>query len=125
MQEVEDVMPRPDVDPARRLVEDQQIRPAQQRSRDEGALLLAAREVPDVPAEELADPQLVEADYEQGLRVWNKDMTVDPVAIQVVLDAIDDPKAKATKPAEFYDNALIQQVNRDYGSKLWPGEVKA
>ncbi|NJS14276.1 MAG: hypothetical protein HC788_06195 [Sphingopyxis sp.] len=51
-------------------------------------------------------------------------MTVDPVAIGVVLDASVDPKAKSADPKRFYDNSIIQQVNRDYAAKLFPGEVK-
>jgi hypothetical protein len=41
-----------------------------------------------------------------------------------VLDASADPKARTAKPADFYDNTVIQQVNRDYASKLFPNEVK-
>jgi NitT/TauT family transport system substrate-binding protein len=73
----------------------------------------------------ITDPKLTDFDYETGLKVWNKDMTINPAAIQVVLDATDDPKAKTAKPADFYDNTIIQQVNREYGSKLFPNDVKA
>jgi len=69
--------------------------------------------------------KLIDGDYQTGLQVWNKDMTINPAAIQVVLDATDDPKAKTAKPSEFYDNTLIQQVNREYGSKLFPNDIKA
>jgi hypothetical protein len=51
-------------------------------------------------------------------------MTVDPAAIRVVLDDSSDAKAKGADPKKFYDNTLIQAVNRDYASKLFPGEVK-
>ena len=51
-------------------------------------------------------------------------MTVDPVAIGVVLDASGDPKAKSADPKRFYDNALIQQVNREHAAKLFPGEIR-
>jgi ABC-type nitrate/sulfonate/bicarbonate transport system substrate-binding protein len=71
------------------------------------------------------DATLLDGDYQQGLMVWNKNLTVDPAAIQVVLDATDDPKAKTAKAADFYDNTLIQQVNRDYGSKIFPNDIKA
>src|SRR5712692_9626863 len=37
----------------------------------------------DMKYGQYSDPKLVEADYEQGLQGWNKDMTVDPSAIQV------------------------------------------
>jgi taurine transport system substrate-binding protein len=72
----------------------------------------------------IADSKILSENYQQGLRVWNKDMTVDPAAIRVVLDDSSDAKAKGADPKKFYDNTLIQAVNRDYASKLFPGEVK-
>jgi NitT/TauT family transport system substrate-binding protein len=78
----------------------------------------------DTKYNQLSDPKLADGDYEEGLQVWNKDLTVNPIAIQVVLDALSDPKAKTAKIDEFYDNTVIQKVNRDYGSKLFPGDVK-
>jgi ABC-type nitrate/sulfonate/bicarbonate transport system substrate-binding protein len=72
----------------------------------------------------ISDPKILSENYQQGLRVWNKDMTVDPAAIRVVLDDSSDAKAKSADPKRFYDNAIIQTVNRDYASKLFPGEVK-
>ena len=72
----------------------------------------------------ISDPKILAENYQQGLRVWNRDMTVDPVAIRVVLDDSSDAKAKSADPKRFYDNSLIQAVNRDYASKLFPGEVK-
>jgi hypothetical protein len=51
-------------------------------------------------------------------------MTVDPTAIRVVLDDSSDPKAKAADPKRFYNNSLIEAVNREYASKLFPGEIK-
>ena len=30
------------------------------------------------------DAKILNENYQQGLRVWNRDMTVDPVAIRVV-----------------------------------------
>ena len=72
----------------------------------------------------ISDPKILSENYQQGLRVWNKDMTVDPAAIRVVLDDSSDAKAKGADPKRFYDNALIQAVNRDYAAKLFPGEIK-
>src|SRR6266496_1191591 len=72
----------------------------------------------------ISEPKILAENYQQGLRVWNKDMTVDPAAIRVVLDDSSDPKAKSADPKRFYDNSLIQVVNREYASKLFPGEVK-
>jgi len=72
----------------------------------------------------ISDPKILAENYQQGLRVWNRDMTVDPVAIRVVLDDSSDAKAKNADPKRFYDNSLIQVVNRDYAAKLFPGEIK-
>jgi taurine transport system substrate-binding protein len=72
----------------------------------------------------ISDPKMLAENYQQGLRVWNRDMTVDPVAIRVVLEDSSDAKAKNADPKRFYDNSLIQAVNRDYAAKLFPGEIK-
>jgi ABC-type nitrate/sulfonate/bicarbonate transport system substrate-binding protein len=72
----------------------------------------------------VTDANILNENYQQGLRVWNRDMTVDPTAIRVVLDDSGDPKAKSADPKRFYDNSLIQQVNREHGAKLFPGEIK-
>jgi ABC-type nitrate/sulfonate/bicarbonate transport system substrate-binding protein len=79
----------------------------------------------DVKYNQLQDPKLADGDYEEGVAQWNKDMTVNPQAIQTVLDALDDPKAKAANVKDFYDNTIIQQVNKEYGSKLFPNDIKA
>jgi ABC-type nitrate/sulfonate/bicarbonate transport system substrate-binding protein len=72
----------------------------------------------------ISDPKVLADNYQQGLRVWNKDMTVDPSAIRVVLENSSDPRAKGADPKRFYDNSLIAAVNREYASKLFPGEVR-
>ena len=72
----------------------------------------------------LTDAKILADNYQQGLRVWNKDMTIDPAAIRVVLDDSPEGKGKGADPKRFYDNGFIQAVNRDHASKLFPGEVK-
>src|SRR5215471_13565012 len=72
----------------------------------------------------ITDAKLVEESYQEGVKVWNKDMTVDPDAIKLVLEQSTVPKAGELDPKRFYDNSLIREVNRDYASKLFPGEVK-
>src|SRR5215467_7579990 len=72
----------------------------------------------------ISDSKILNENYQQGLKVWNKDMTVDPVAIRVVLDDSSDPKAKSADPKKFYDNSLIEAVNREHAAKLFPGEVR-
>ena len=72
----------------------------------------------------ITDAAFLAENYRQGARVWNKDMTVDPAAIRVVLEDSPDVKGKGADPKRFYDNSIIQAVNRDYASKLFPGEVK-
>ncbi|HEX6511447.1 MAG TPA: ABC transporter substrate-binding protein [Chloroflexota bacterium] len=78
----------------------------------------------DAKYNKISDQKTLDTDYDDGRKVWNKDMTVEPVSIQITLDSSADPKAKAAKVGDFYDNTLIQQVNRDYASKLFPGGVK-
>jgi ABC-type nitrate/sulfonate/bicarbonate transport system substrate-binding protein len=72
----------------------------------------------------ITDTKLLEESHQEGVKVWNKDMTVDPAAIKVVLEQSTVPKAAELDLKRFYDNSLIREVNRDYGSKLFPGEVK-
>lgn len=72
----------------------------------------------------LTDPKILKENYQQGLRVWNKDMTIDPAAIQLVLDFAPEGKGKGVDTKRFYDNSFIQAINRDFASKLFPGEVK-
>jgi ABC-type nitrate/sulfonate/bicarbonate transport system substrate-binding protein len=78
----------------------------------------------DAKYTKISDPKILDENYQQGLRTWNKNMTVDPAAIRVVLQASSSPKARDADPKEFYDNSIIQSVNREYASKLFPGEVK-
>lgn len=72
----------------------------------------------------ITDPKLLEDSYREGAKVWNKDMTVDPEAIKVVLEQSTVAKAADLDVKRFYDNTLIKEVNRDYASKLFPGQVK-
>ncbi len=72
----------------------------------------------------ITDPKLLEDSYQEGVKVWNKDMTVEPEAIRVVLEQSTVPKAAELDPKRFFDNSLIREVNRDYASKLFPGQVK-
>jgi len=72
----------------------------------------------------ITDAKVLEQSHQEGLKVWNKDMTVDPAAIKIVLEQSTVPKASELDPKRFYDNSLIREVNRDYGSKLFPAEIK-
>ena len=71
----------------------------------------------------IRDAKVLTENYQQGMRVWNRDMLVNPAAIRVVLDESPDPKAKAADPKRFFDNSLIEAVNREYAAKLFPGEI--
>ena len=57
-------------------------------------------------------------------KVWNKDMIVEPDAIKLVLEQSTVSGAAALDPKRFFDNTLIKEVNRDYASKLFPGQIK-
>jgi len=72
----------------------------------------------------ITDTKLLEDSYREGVKVWNKDMTVDPDAIKLVLEQSTVAKAAELDVKRFYDNTLIREVNRDYASKLFPGQVK-
>jgi len=72
----------------------------------------------------VTDPKLLEGSYQDGRKVWNKDMTVDLNAIKLVLEQSTVAKAAEIDPRRFFDNTLIKEVNRDYASKLFPGQVK-
>jgi ABC-type nitrate/sulfonate/bicarbonate transport system substrate-binding protein len=72
----------------------------------------------------ISDAKLLDESYQEGRKVWNKDMTVDANAVRVVLEHSANPKARDLDPKRFFDNTLIREVNRDYGSKLFPGEVQ-
>ncbi len=72
----------------------------------------------------ITDAKLLDESYQEGVKVWNKDMTVDPEPIKLVLEQSTVPKASGLDPKRFYDNSLIREVNRDYASKLFPGEVR-
>jgi hypothetical protein len=72
----------------------------------------------------MTDQKLIDESYNEGVKVWNKDMTVDPEAIKLVLEQSTISKAAELDVKRFYDNTLIREVNRDYASKLFPGQVK-
>jgi ABC-type nitrate/sulfonate/bicarbonate transport system substrate-binding protein len=72
----------------------------------------------------VTDPKALDDSYRDGVKVWNKDMTVDPDAIKLVLEQSTVAKAAELDPRRFYDNTIIKEVNRDYASKLFPGQIK-
>ena len=72
----------------------------------------------------ITDSEILADGYQEGLKVWNKDMTVDADAIKTVLEQSPNPKAAQIDAKAFFDNSIIREVNRDYGSKLFPGEVQ-
>lgn len=72
----------------------------------------------------ITDPKMLEESYQDGKKVWNKDMTVDPDAIKLVLEQSTVAKAADLDLRRFFDNSLIKEVNRDYASKLFPGQVR-
>ena len=72
----------------------------------------------------ITDPKLLEDSYQEGKKVWNKDMTVDGDAIKLVLEQSTVAKAADLDPRRFFDNTLIKEVNRDYAAKIFPGQVK-
>ena len=59
-EQVQDVVPGRDIDPACRLVEEEELRLPQQGASEEHALLLAAGELADVAAGQITDAETVE-----------------------------------------------------------------
>jgi hypothetical protein len=49
----------------------------------------------------IVNAKLLEESYQEGVKVWNKDMTVDPAAIKVVLEQSTVPKAAELDPKRF------------------------
>jgi hypothetical protein len=72
----------------------------------------------------VTDAKLLENSYQEGRKVWNKDLTVDPDPIRTVLEQSTVAKAAELDPRRFFDNTLIREVNRDYAAKIFPGQVK-
>ena len=70
----------------------------------------------------LTDMNILTETYQQGLRVWNRDMTVDPAAIRNVLDDSSDPKAKSADPKRFYDNRLFSRSTASMARSCFRGK---
>src|SRR5207248_7099350 len=68
----------------------------------------------------LDDPQQAASDYDEGARVWNKDLRVDPAAIEVVLASSPHPNAPTAKPSDFYDNSFADDIHATYATRLFP-----
>lgn len=68
------------------------------------------------------DPKILEATLKYGYEFMEKVPFVKPAGFQVTLDEIarNNPKAKGAKPAQFYDNSLVQElVDEGFFTKLW------
>jgi len=66
----------------------------------------------------ISDQALLDSDYTDGQRTWNKDIRVDSTSIQNALDGLG-PQAAGVDAKRFYDNTVADQVMRDYGTKLF------
>jgi hypothetical protein len=64
--------------------------------------------------------KVVSQNYQQGLRVWNRDMIVDAAAIRVVLEDSSDPKAKSGDPNRFLTIRSSRRSIVGYAVKLFP-----
>ena len=64
--------------------------------------------------------------YQEGVKVWNKDMTVDPKRSKSSSNSRRSLKPPNSILKRFFDNSLIREVNRDYGVEVvsGPGKVK-
>ncbi len=68
----------------------------------------------------LEDGPQAAADYDEGARVWNKDLRVDPAAVEVVLESSPHPNAQTARPSDFYDNRFADEVHATYATRLFP-----
>ena len=48
----------------------------------------------------ITDTKLLEESQQEGVKVWNKDLTVDPAAIKVVLETVHGSKSRRVGPQE-------------------------
>ena len=71
----------------------------------------------------VTDAKILADNYQQGLRVWNKDLTVDPAAIRVVLDDAPDGRGKGADPKRFYDNSFIQSSTATMRRSCFQGKL--
>ncbi|MBM4262452.1 MAG: ABC transporter substrate-binding protein [Deltaproteobacteria bacterium] len=68
------------------------------------------------------DPKILDATLKYGYEFMEKIPLVKPAGFQVTLDEIarTNPKAKQFKPAQFYDNSVVQElVDEGFFTKLW------
>jgi len=68
------------------------------------------------------DPRILDATLSYGYEFMEKVPFVKPAGFQVTLDEIarTNPKAKQARPAQFYDNSLVQElVDEGFFVKLW------
>ena len=68
------------------------------------------------------DQKILEATLKYGYEFMEKVPFVKAAGFQVTLDEIarTNAKAKQAKPAQFYDNSLVQElVDEGFFTKLW------
>jgi ABC-type nitrate/sulfonate/bicarbonate transport system substrate-binding protein len=68
----------------------------------------------------LEDGPQAAADYDEGARVWNKDLRVSPAAVEVVLESSPHPNAKTARASDFYDNTFADEIHATYATRLFP-----
>ena len=70
----------------------------------------------------IKDQKIIDASLKYGYEFMEKVPFVKPAGFQVTLDEIarSNPKAKQAKPAQFYDNSIVQElVDEGFFTKLW------
>lgn len=70
----------------------------------------------------IKDPGMLDGSLVYGYDFIEKVPLVKPAAFQVTLDDIakKNPKAKAARPEQFYDNSLVQELlDEGFFAKLW------
>jgi NitT/TauT family transport system substrate-binding protein len=59
----------------------------------------------------ISDPKLLEEAYKSFQPTWEKIPYVSREAVQSVLDASNNPKARAAKPDEFIDDSILKELD--------------
>jgi NitT/TauT family transport system substrate-binding protein len=69
------------------------------------------------------DPELLERSYNAQALGWDRTLLVPPEAIRLELESVaqDNPAGLNARPEQFYDNRLIDELERQgFFRRLWP-----
>lgn len=76
-------------------------------------------------AANISDQAQIDSAYEDNEPLWNRDLTIAPEPIELVLEytpSITD--AASFDPEEFFDNSYVEDVNATLGKELFPDDIQ-